>query len=131
MNCALHSADANLPDDLGGQILTIKQAVTLGVFSWLLAGCGSVLSVLQDDADVARDMCKQKTYCQSIPRIYSGLAFDFCVLNAPPDPSGVLLPFVLLDLPLSGVFDTVALPYTVYRQVTDGNLGIYWRKGGY
>ena len=44
---------------------------------------------------VARDMRKQKTYCQSIPRIYSGLAYDFCVLNAPPDPTGVLVPFVV------------------------------------
>ena len=111
--------------------MIIKQAVTVSAISWVLAGCGSAMTVLQDDADVARDMRKQKTYCQSIPRVYSGLAFDFCVLNAPPDPSGFLVPFVLLDLPLSGVFDTVALPYTVYRQVTDGNLGIYWRKGGY
>ncbi|PNG44939.1 hypothetical protein A1354_03620 [Pseudomonas asplenii] len=131
MNCALFSPDANLPNDLGGQILIIKKVAMLAAVSWLLVGCGSVLTVLQDDADVARDMRKQKTYCQSIPHIYSGLAFDFCVLNAPPDPSGFLVPFVLLDLPLSAVFDTVALPYTVYRQVTDGNLGIYWRKGGY
>ncbi|WP_339538296.1 YceK/YidQ family lipoprotein [Pseudomonas sp. RA_15y_Pfl2_54] len=111
--------------------MTIKQAATLGVFSLILAGCGSAMTVLQDDADVARDMRKQKTYCQSIPRIYSGLAYDFCVLNAPPDPGGYLVPFVLLDLPLSGVFDTVALPYTIYRQATEGNIGIYWRKGGY
>ena len=131
MNCALFSSDASLPNDFGGLILTIKQAVMLGAISSILAGCGSVMTVLQDDADVARDMRKQKTYCQSIPRIYSGLAFDFCVLNAPPDPSGFLVPFVLLDLPLSGVFDTVSLPYTIYRQVTDGNLGIYWRRGGY
>lgn len=111
--------------------MTIKNAVTLSVCAWLLSGCGTAASVLQMDADVARDMRKQKTYCQSIPRIYSGLAFDFCVLNAPPDPAGVLLPFVLLDLPLSGVLDTVVLPYTIYRQASDGNLGIYWRAGGY
>jgi uncharacterized protein YceK len=119
------------PDTFGGQILTIKQTVMLGAISWFLSGCGTAVSVLQDDADVARDMRKQKTYCQSIPRIYSGLAFDFCVLNAPPDPTGVLLPFVLLDLPLSGVCDTVSLPYTIYRQVADGNISIYWRTGAY
>ncbi|MCF5702214.1 YceK/YidQ family lipoprotein [Pseudomonas syringae] len=111
--------------------MMINKAATLAVFSWVLSGCGSALTVLQDDADVARDMRKQKTYCQSIPRIYSGLAFDFCVLNAPPDPTGFLVPFVLLDLPLSGVFDTVSLPYTLYRQIEDGNLNIYWRSGGY
>ncbi|CAI8824520.1 MULTISPECIES: YceK/YidQ family lipoprotein [Pseudomonas] len=108
--------------------MTIKKAVALGACSWVLSGCGSATSVLQMDADVARDLRKQKTYCQSIPRIYSGLAFDFCVLNAPPDPTGVLLPFVLLDLPLSGVLDTVVLPYTIYQQVVDGNISIYWRS---
>ncbi|VEF07471.1 lipoprotein [Pseudomonas fluorescens] len=108
----------------------IRKAVMLCAVSAVLSGCGSVLTVLQDDADVARDMRKQKTYCQSIPRIYSGLAYDFCVLNAPPDPTGFLVPFVLLDLPLSGVFDTVSLPYTIYRQIEDGNVGIYWRPSG-
>ena len=34
---------------------------------------------------------------------------------------------VLLDLALSGVGDTVVLPYTIYRQVIDGSIGIYWR----
>ena len=116
------------PDHFGGHLLTIKKAVTLGVFSWVLSGCGSVLTLLQDDADAARDLRKQKTYCQSIPRIYSGLAYDFCVLNAPPDPTGFLVPFVLLDLPLSGMFDTLALPYTIYQQLVDGNIGIYWRS---
>ena len=76
--------------------MNIKQAVALSAFSWVLSGCGSALTVLQDEADVARDLRKQKTYCQSIPRIYSGLAYDFCVLNAPPDPTGFLVPFVLL-----------------------------------
>jgi len=131
MNWVRFNTDGSLPVHFGGRTLTIKQTMSLSVFSWALAGCGSALTVLQDDADAARDLRKQKTYCQSIPRIYSGLAYDFCVLNAPPDPSGFLVPMALLDLPLSGAFDTVALPYTVYRQVTDGNLGIYWRRGGY
>lgn len=127
MNCALLGLDANLPDDLGGRILSMKKILMLGVISVVLSGCGSVSTVLQGDADAARDLRKKKTYCQSIPRIYSGLAFDFCTLNAPPDPTGMLAPFVLLDLPLSAVFDTVSLPYTIYRQIEDGNLSIYWR----
>ncbi|WP_123435594.1 YceK/YidQ family lipoprotein [Pseudomonas brassicacearum] len=109
--------------------MTIKMAVMLGAFSLALTGCGTAMTVLQDDEDAARSLRKQKTYCQSIPRIYSGLAYDFCVLNAPPDPTGFLVPFVLLDLGLSGVFDTVSLPLTIYRQATDGNLSIYWRPG--
>lgn len=109
--------------------MTIKMTVLLSTFSLALSGCGTAVTVLQDDEDTARSLRKQKTYCQSIPRIYSGLAYDFCVLNAPPDPTGFLVPFVLLDFTLSGVLDTVALPYTIYRQATDGNISIYWRSG--
>lgn len=95
--------------------MTIKMAMSLGALSLVLAGCGTVSTVLQDDASAAQGLRKQKTYCQSIPRVYSGLAYDFCVLNAPPDPTGMLVPFVLLDLALSGVLDTAVLPYTLYR----------------
>ncbi|MHC8358724.1 YceK/YidQ family lipoprotein [Pseudomonas sp. LS2P72] len=109
--------------------MTIKTTMLLSALALALSGCGTAFTVLQDDEDAARSLRKQKTYCQSIPRIYSGLAYDFCVLNAAPDPTGILLPFVLVDFTLSGVFDTVLLPYTVYRQATDGNLSIYWRAG--
>lgn len=115
------------PDVPGGQILTIKTAVTIGAFSLALAGCGTAVTVLQEDEGATRGLRKQKTYCQSIPRIYSGLAHDFCLLHAPPDPTGILVPVVLLDLTLSGVFDTAFLPYTIYRQAVDGNISIYWR----
>ncbi|CAI8914033.1 hypothetical protein EMIT0P12_40330 [Pseudomonas sp. IT-P12] len=103
-----------------------KMAVVLGA-SVVLSGCGTSLTVLQNEEDAVRGLRKQKTYCQSIPRVYSGLAHDFCVLNAPPSPGGYLAPFVLADLALSGIFDTVVLPYTIYRQATDGSMAIYWR----
>ncbi|MCK1794029.1 YceK/YidQ family lipoprotein [Pseudomonas violetae] len=108
--------------------MIMKRAVAIVAFSFALSGCGTAMTVLQGDADATRNLRKQKTNCQSIPRVYSGLAYDFCVLNAPPDPSGFLVPFLLLDLPLSGVLDTVSLPYTIYRQVTEGSIGIYWNQ---
>lgn len=107
--------------------MSIKMAVSAGVLSASLAGCGTVSTVLQIEDKAAQGLRKQKSYCQSIPRVYSGLAYDFCVLNAPPDPTGILVPFILLDLALSGVLDTAALPYTIYRQSVDGNILIYWR----
>ena len=127
MNWALHGQGVSLPDVHGGQFLTIKMAVVLGAFSLALSGCGTVLTVLQGEEDAVSDLRKHKTYCQSIPRVYSGLAYDFCVLNAPPEPGGYLASFVVLDLTLSGVLDTVVLPYTIYRQATDGSMRIYWR----
>ncbi|MEJ5060320.1 MULTISPECIES: YceK/YidQ family lipoprotein [unclassified Pseudomonas] len=107
--------------------MTIKTAVASGVISLALTGCGTAVTVLQDDAGAAQSLRRQKTYCQSIPRVYSGLAYDFCVLNAPPDPTGILVSLVLLDLALSGALDTAVLPYTIYRQGVDGNIQIYWR----
>ena len=127
MNWARHRHDASLPDVLGGQVLKIKMAIVLGACAWGLSGCGTALTVLQNEEDAVRGLRTQKTYCQSITRVYSGLAYDFCVLNAPPSPGGYLAPFVLADLALSGIFDTVVLPYTIYRQATDGSMAIYWR----
>ena len=129
MNCALNSHDASLPHVHGGQILSIKTAIAISTFSLALTGCGTAATVLQSDEDAARRLRKQKTYCQTIPRIYSGVAYDFCILNAPPEPAGYFASFLLLDLALSGVFDTVCLPYTLYRQASDGNLSIYWQAG--
>jgi len=125
MNCALARPDANLPDVHAGQVLIMKRMVVIGALSFALSGCGTAMTVIQGDADAARDLRKHKTNCQSIPRVYSGLAYDFCVLDAPPDHSGFLVPFLLLDLPLSGIFDTLSLPYTIYRQATEGSIGIY------
>lgn len=109
--------------------MTIKTAITFAAFSLALTGCGTAVTLLQDDEGATRNLRKQKTCCQSIPRIYSGLAHDFCLLHAPPDPTGILVPAVLLDMTLSGVFDTAFLPYTIYRQAADGNISVYWRPG--
>lgn len=109
--------------------MTLRLTAALGIALVTVSGCGSLNTVVRDDAAAARELRKQKTYCQSIPRVYSGVAFDFCLLHAAPDPTGILVPFVLLDITVSGIVDTVVLPYTVYRQSTDGNISIYWRPG--
>lgn len=106
--------------------MQIKKLAVLGIVSLLVSGCGTLNTVFREDSAATRQLRKQQTYCHSIPRIYSGLAFDFCLLNAPPDYTGVLVPVVLLDLAMSGAADTVVLPYTLYRQGKDGNLSIYW-----
>lgn len=105
--------------------MTIKKRAVLALVLLATSGCGTLNTVLREDTAATRELRKQKTYCEVIPRVYSGVAFDFCLLNAPPDPSGVLIPVALADIAVSGVLDTVALPYTLYRQVEDGNLKIY------
>ena len=107
----------------------IMAALGVSVAVLLLSGCGTVNSVMRKEGDTARELRLVKTYCQSIPRAYSGVAFDFCMLHAAPDPTGFLIPFVLVDIAVSAVADTVVLPYTIYRQSADGNISIYWRPG--
>lgn len=105
--------------------MKIKKIVTLGIVSLTVSGCGTLNTVLREDIAATRELRKQKTYCEAIPRVYSGVAFDFCLLHAAPDPTGVLIPLVLADIAVSGALDTVVLPYTVYRQVRDGNIKVY------
>ncbi|WP_455929274.1 YceK/YidQ family lipoprotein [Pseudomonas fluorescens] len=109
--------------------MAVKITAVLGIAVLILNGCGTINSVVRKDGDTARELRLIKTYCQSIPRVYSGVAFDFCALHAAPDPTGILIPVVLLDFAVSGVADTVILPYTIYRQAADGNISIYWRPG--
>jgi hypothetical protein len=70
-----------------------------------------------------------QTHCGALPRVFSGLIYDLCVLNGPPraEASGHAphvnnTPFILLDIMASTVFDVVLLPYTAYYQVAHGNL---------
>jgi len=79
--------------------VTIKMAVSAGVLSVSLTGCGTAATVLQDEAEAAQGLRRQKTYCQSIPRVYSGLAYDFCVLNAPRGPGRSCMPLAARGLP--------------------------------
>ncbi|WP_085582408.1 MULTISPECIES: YceK/YidQ family lipoprotein [unclassified Pseudomonas] len=95
-----------------------------------LTGCGTVQTVARSDQTSVDYLKDKKTYCGAVPRIYSGVAFDFCQLNAQLGdgvdafnhsnaPLGVVI-----DAAASGVLDTLLLPYTVYRQHTDGSIVI-------
>lgn len=92
-----------------------------------LSACGSVTTLSRSDASVESSLVRQQTHCQSIPRLYSGVAYDFCFLYSTPTgaiDSNLHLGFYLIDSVLSAAIDTAALPYTIYRQATEGNLAI-------
>lgn len=93
----------------------------------LLAGCGTIETVLKPDSVASRNLKERKSYCGGVPRIYSGVTYDFCIMHAPvvegrsfsgpASPEGALL-----DIAFSGVLDTLLLPYTFYQQQQDGSL---------
>ncbi|MCF5701336.1 YceK/YidQ family lipoprotein [Pseudomonas syringae] len=97
----------------------------------MLGGCGTVQTVVRNDQVAVDSLKKQKSYCGAVPRIYSGLAYDFCSLHAPlgegveaDDYKNAAIPVVLIDAVISGALDTFLLPYTIYKQQVDGSIVI-------
>lgn len=96
----------------------------------MLAGCGTIQTVIRGDEVAAKSLKEQKSYCGAVPRIYSGVTYDFCSLNAPLQNGKDAQTYtdapaiVLIDVVMSGALDTLLLPYTIYRQQADGNIVI-------
>lgn len=55
--------------------------VTAGV-----SGCGSVRTLDSEAHESVSDLKLGRTYCTELPRIYSGVAYNFCALHG--DPGG-------------------------------------------
>lgn len=101
-----------------------------------LGGCGSAMTVNRGDSADVRDMRLDKTYCTHIPRVYSGVVYNFCTLNGesggayqrdaqlplPYTPLGYYVYWPLVDGVLSAATDTLVLPYTIFRQQRDGSI---------
>jgi uncharacterized protein YceK len=94
----------------------------------MLTGCGTVQTVMMGDESTAKSLNQKKSYCGAVPRIYSGVTYDFCVLFAPLEEGRDAQKYdnaplgLLVDVVLSGALDTLMLPYTIYRQQADGSI---------
>ena len=93
------------------------------------AGCGSVQTLLPNSKyNLQYNKRYEKTNCNSIPRVYSGVSLDVCMaFLGPPAPmykkydESVFYGY-LVDMVLSSAVDTLVLPYTIIRQMKDGSL---------
>jgi uncharacterized protein YceK len=83
----------------------------------VLSGCGTIYTTTFEPEIIQRESCSNNC---TIPRIYSGTAADLCLVLAPEGGQGSAIMF--FDLFLSIPLDTVILPYTIYGQITEGNL---------
>lgn len=89
-----------------------------------VSGCGTI-TTLTDEEGAADNLAKWKSGCSSIPRAYSGVAYQFCNLDAPArSGSHWAAPPILLDMAVSGVADTILIPYTGYLQYQQGDIKI-------
>ena len=92
----------------------------------LLSGCGTVTTLTSSDSEIVQNLKRQNTGCVSVPRVYSGVAYNMCKLNSNGN-SIYFVPMVgvyLVDSVLSATTDTVMLPYTVYAQSQDGSINL-------
>lgn len=91
-----------------------------------IQSCGTFTTLSESDQRIASKLKKKDTYCESVPRVYSGVSYDFCSLNSRPSNTeiDVLVGFYLLDGVLSAASDTLVLPYTIYQQSEKGSIQI-------
>lgn len=102
--------------------------LSLFLLVFVLTGCGTFQTLAPEKGKVKISYNDKKSYCQSIPRIYSGVAHNFCLLYGEPDRTNYRtaaeFPFWATDTVLCAVTDTLALPYTISRQIQDGSLKV-------
>ena len=89
-----------------------------------LSGCGTV-KTLNDETGAADDLARWQSNCHTIPRAYSGAAYQFCNLDAPQRSGAHWSALTIaLDLIISGIADTLVLPYTGYQQYQQGDIEV-------
>ncbi|MDD2058266.1 YceK/YidQ family lipoprotein [Pseudomonas sp. GD03860] len=103
------------------------KSLALSLLPLFLTGCGTINTVFKADEVASNELARWQSHCDAVPRIYSGAILDFCALHAEPgnSSSGYGRPsaeLMLVDMLLSGVADTVVLPYTLYLQSRDGSI---------
>ncbi|MFA0810763.1 YceK/YidQ family lipoprotein [Microbulbifer epialgicus] len=89
-----------------------------------LTACGTFTTLTSTDREIAANLKKQNSSCESIPRVYSGLSYNMCKMHSSSDSINVdlLLGVYLLDSVVSTATDTAVLPVTIYRQNKSGNI---------
>ncbi len=95
----------------------------------VVTGCGTINTVFRDDSVTSRNLAKSSSYCGTVPRVYSGVMYDFCILHAPPadsDNYGTVqnVYWPVIDSIASAALDTLLLPYTIVRQNDEGSIEI-------
>ncbi|NMH64468.1 YceK/YidQ family lipoprotein [Shewanella salipaludis] len=109
--------------------MTLKQLLSLAPLM-LLTACSTIntLSPEQEHIDIAYH--GRKSYCDEIPRIYSGVAYNVCLVKGEPSQTTDLgssfngVPFFVIDTVFSAAADTLVLPYTLYQQARHGNIAV-------
>ena len=77
-----------------------------------ISGCGTINTVFRPDAVASQNLKESRSYCENIPRIYSGVIYGFCTLNAEPAPEKSLNDRALSDHE-NNAFPIIAIEFIV------------------
>ncbi|MCK4793529.1 MAG: YceK/YidQ family lipoprotein [Desulfobacteraceae bacterium] len=108
----------------------MNRTILLIIILIMTQGCGTIRTVNPAGGHVEISYAGYKSYCKKIPRIYSGVFYDACMLYGEPNYEASessaegAFTMLLVDGMLSLSLDTVALPYTVTRQIIDGSISV-------
>ncbi len=113
----------------------MQKVMAILIVGLVSTSCGSLSTLPRSDQAIKSSLAKRNTKCAYIPYVYSGVAYDFCMLNAewngPYEPANGAQTgnadaafFVAFDVVLSGLVDTLALLYTVPKQSKYGSISV-------
>ncbi len=97
--------------------LSINKVLLCILAPVVLCGCGTMYTVLTDSEQLKQEACSNQC---SLPRVYSGTAFDICGITEGDAGQGGAILF--WDLFFSVPVDTVILPYTIFMQGKEGSI---------
>lgn len=103
--------------------------VFFGIMSLLLCcSCATIKTVDPHRDRITVEYNGAKSYCKSIPRIYSGVSYNVCRMFGEPKHTSARpsrgVPVIFFDTALSAVADTVVLPYTLFLQADKGSIKV-------
>lgn len=95
-----------------------------------IEACSTAKTINPPNNHVAISHRGHKSYCRSIPRVYSGVSRNICKAHGEPSRRVNIgnnfggIPIIVMDTFFSAIVDTLALPYTVARQINEGNIQV-------
>ena len=83
-------------------------------------------TVSKSDVKISSELRKSQTRCETIPRVYSGVAYDICKVHSDSLNTFRHLSYgyYFFDTIPSAIIDTVVLPYTIYKQNDLGSVKV-------
>ncbi|MFT6906737.1 MAG: hypothetical protein ACJAS1_003407, partial [Oleiphilaceae bacterium] len=97
------------------------------LFYLVVSGCSTVHTINNANDGVVM----KGTYCKNIDHVFSGIEYNWCKLhgtpnsNADPRSSKGDFEYVGIDSFFSFIGDVIALPYTIYMQVSSDPIAVH------